>query len=338
MKAAVYKGNQQFNVEEIPTPTPGPGEVLVDIKYCAICGTDVHAYLYDAAPPGTVMGHEYCGTVAQVGTGVTQWREGDRVVGGGGTPPRGAGPGFMSDPRFNFRTMGYAEYPVRAYAEYILMPEWQPLSVPEEVSDEAASMCEPCAVAVHAVRKSELRLGDSVAILGAGPIGLLCLQAAKAAGAGAVFVSEPAPARKAAALEMGADAVLDPTSQDVVAEVVSETGGLGPNVVFDCAGIRSTLNDAMNLVRRSGLVVLVAVPWVDMPVLPVDWMSREVKLQTSWGSRPVDWRIALDLLGSGKVTVAPMLSEAGFIPLEGIQQAFEDLTKPTTQLQVVVKP
>ena len=338
MKAAVYKGNQRFSVEEIPTPTPGPAQVLVKVKYCAICGTDVHGYLYDVVPQGTVMGHEYCGTISQVGSGVSIWKVGDRVVGGGGMPPPGVGPTFATDPRYNFRTMGFASRPLRAYAEYALMEEWEPVPIPEGVSDEAAALCEPCAVAVRAVRKSDLRLGDTVAILGAGPIGLLCIQAARAAGAGTVFVSEPAPARSKAALDLGARSVVDPTSEDVVSRIVSLTGGAGPDIVFDCAGAGSTLNQAMNMVRRSGQVVLVALSWEQTSVLPVDWVGREVKLQTSFGARTEDWRIALELIRSGAVTVAPMLSEAGFIPIEEIQQAFEALAKPSSQLQMVVKP
>ena len=89
MKAAVYKGERILEVEDIPTPTAGPGEVVIRVRYCAVCGTDVHAFMYDVAPPGTVMGHEYCGTVTEVGEGVTRWQVGDRVVGGGGNPPPG---------------------------------------------------------------------------------------------------------------------------------------------------------------------------------------------------------------------------------------------------------
>ena len=338
MKAAVYKGNQRFEIEEIPTPTPGPNEVVLRVKYCAICGTDVHCFLYDVAPPGTVMGHEYCGTVTQVGSDVSTWKVGDRVVGGGGAPPPGREPAIRVDPRVNYREIASASSRVRGYAEYILLEEWEMLPIPDGVSDEMASLCEPCAVAVHAVRLSELKLGDTVAVLGAGPIGLFCLQVAKAAGASAVIVSEPAPARADAARTLGADAVIDPTRQDVEAEVVALTDGLGPQVVFDCAGIKSTLDQAFNLVRRGGQVVLVAVPWEPMPVEPADWMAREVRFQTSFGSRPDDWRVSLELLESGKVTVSPMLSEEGFIPLEGIQQAFEELVKPTTQVQMVVRP
>jgi (R,R)-butanediol dehydrogenase/meso-butanediol dehydrogenase/diacetyl reductase len=338
MKAAVYKGNQQLRIEEIPTPTPGPGQVLIKVKYCAICGTDVHGYLYDAAPPGTVMGHEYCGTVVELGPGVSSWNEGDRVVGGGGTPPPGKAPKYITDPRFSYLTMGFADRPPGAYAEYVLMEEWAPVPVPDGVSDEAAAMCEPCAIAVHAVRISQLRLGDSVAVLGAGPIGLLCIQAAMAAGAGAVFVSEPSPTRGHAALDLGADAVIDPTKEDAVARMVSLTGGSGPRVVFDCAGARSSLDQAMNMTSRHGQVVLVALAWEHTSVLPAEWITREVNLQASFGSRPEDWRIALDLLRSGKITVEPMLNETDFIPLDAIQEAFESLIKPTTQLQMVVKP
>ena len=338
MRAAVYKGKQQLKVEEIPTPTPGAGEVLVKVKYCAVCGTDVDGFLHDVVPPGSVMGHEWCGTIAQLGLGVTMWREGDRVLFGGGTPPPGKGSPMRTDPRFNYRERGLADGRLRAYAEYTLTAEWELTAVPDGVSDEQAAMCEPCSVAVHAVRTSALRLGDSVAVLGAGPIGLLTLQAAKAAGAGKVFVSEPAPARAKAAGRLGADEVIDPTSEDVVSRMVSLTEGLGPDVVFDCAGVGPTLDHALNMARRSGQVVLVALPWEGVALSPVDWMAREVDLVTSFGLAPVDFRTSLELLRSGKVSIEPLLSEASFIPLEGIQAAFEQLIKPSTQVQVVVKP
>lgn len=338
MKAAVYQGKQLFEVKDIPTPTPGPGQVLVKVKYCAICGTDVHAFLYDIPPPGSVMGHEYCGTISQVGPGVTRWKTGDRVVGGGGVPPAGAAPGLSRGPRYNYRKMGFADTRPRAYAEYILMDEWQPVPIPPGVSDEAAALCEPCSVAVHAVRLSEMKLGDPVAVLGAGPIGLFCLQVARAAGASAVYVSEPAPARQKAALELGADAVIDPTKEDVESRLVSLTDGIGPAVVFECAAARPTLDQAFNLVRRGGQVVLIAIAWEPVPVLPADWLAREIKLQGSFGSTPEDWRISLQLIKSGKVRMDAMVSEASFVPLQGIQQAFEELIKPSNQVQVVVKP
>ena len=338
MKAAVYKGNQRLEVEELPTSKPSSGQVLVKVNYCAICGTDVHAFLYDIAPPGTVMGHEYSGTIAEVGPDVTGWKEGDRIVGGGGTPPPGRESPLRGDPRYNYRTMGFAGGRLRAYAEYTLMEQWEPVPIPDGVPDEAAALCEPCAVTVHAVRKSQLKLVDTVAVLGAGPIGLLCMQVAKAAGASHVYVSEPAPARREAALALGADAVVDPTQEDAVETIAGLTGDVGPDVVFECAAARSTLDQAFSLVRRHGEVVLIALAWEPVEVLPVDWAAREIRFQASFGSNPEDWLIALDLIRVGKVEMGPLLSEASFIPLSDIQNAFEALVKPTTQLQVVVKP
>ncbi|MCH8063079.1 MAG: zinc-binding dehydrogenase [Chloroflexi bacterium] len=339
MKAAVYKGNQRLSVEEVPTPSAGAGQVVVKVKYCAICGTDVHAFLYDIAPAGTVMGHEYCGTIAEVGRDVTKWKEGDRVVGGGGNPPPGVLTGVRVHPRFNYRTMGFPENGrLRAYAEYVLMEEWEPVPIPEGVSDEAAALCEPCAVTVHAVRLSDLKLGDAVVVLGAGPIGLLCMQTARAAGATKVIVSEPAPARAEAARRLGADVVLDPTHGNIEERVTELTDGVGPQVVFECAAAPPTLDQALNLAARGGQVVLVAIAWEPTPVLPPDWMAREVRLQASFGTLPEDWKTSLELISAGKVDMAPLLSESNFLPLDDIQNAFEALVKPSTQLQMVVTP
>ncbi len=337
MQAAVYKGKQRLSVENVPTPEPGEGEVLVRVSLCAICGTDVHGWLYDAVPVGAVLGHEFSGTIAALGPGVSGWKEGDRVMGGGGEAPAGQDLTSRTDPQFNFRATGFHGRPMRAYAEYAVLPEWEPLAIPDGVSDEAAALAEPCSVGVRAVRLSQLRLGDKVAVLGAGPIGMMTLQAARAAGAGAVYVSEPSEARRATALGLGADAVVDPGSQDVVARVLELTDGVGPHIVFDCAGIGPTLDHAFSMVKREGQVVLVALAWEPTPVTSVDWMGKEVRLQTSFGGRPEDWKIALDLLRTGKISVEPMLSETDFIPLSEIQNAFEALVKPSTQLQMVVR-
>jgi (R,R)-butanediol dehydrogenase/meso-butanediol dehydrogenase/diacetyl reductase len=310
----------------------------VKVHSCGICGTDVHAVMYEIASPGSVLGHEFSGTVVKTGSQVTRWKVGDRVVGGGGEPPPGDSPASRGHPRYNYRTMGFQGGRTRAYAEYLLMEEWEPLALPGTVSEDAATLTEPCAVAVHAIRESGLKLGDTVGILGAGPIGLFCVQAARAAGAGKVVVSEPASARAKAAASLGADVVLNPATDNVTDRMVELTSGLGPDVIFDCAGIKTTLDQAMNTVRRAGQVVLVAVPWEPLPLLPVDWMARVIRFHSSWGSTPGDWKISLDLMSSGKISVASLLSESSFVPLTGIQKAFEALMKPSTQLQMVVRP
>ena len=337
MKAAVYAGNRKLEIRDIPAPTVGPTDVLIDVAYCAICGTDVHGVMYDVVPPGTVLGHEYSGTVVEVGNGVERWKVGDRVVGGGGNPPPGKGKGWDLDPRYNYRVEGFHAKKFRAYAEYVLMEEWEPIPVPDGVSDEAAALCEPASVAVHAVRMSQLKLGDPVAVVGAGPIGLFTVQAARAAGAVSILVSEPSPLRRGAAAKLGADVVIDPTQDDPVAAAEEMTGGAGVGVAFDCAGIKGTLDQAASMVRPRGQAVLIAVPWEPLPLEAADWMARHINIQTTFGQDPGDWHTTLKLMQRGGIDVQPMLQESDFIRLEDIQSAFESLFTPSDQLQMIVK-
>lgn len=338
MKAAVYRGKQRLVVEEVPTPHPGPGQVLVRVKYCAICGTDVHLFQQDHIRPGSILGHEFCGTIAELGEGVKTWKVGDRVVGGGGSTGPGMPHRLAINPRFTYASMGTEVSTNGAYAEYVLMDAWRPLPIPPGVSDEAAAMAEPCGVAVRAVQMSRLKVGDTVAVLGAGPIGLLCIQVARAQGAGAVYVSEPAPFRARAALECGADRVLDPRKVDVVAEMVSLTDGWGPHVVFECAAAPRTLNQALEMARPHGRVVVVALAWGEVPVSPIDWVGREVEMVGSAGTTPEGWHVGLELMRQGKVRVEPMLSKESYVPLQRIQEAFISLIRPTTQLKVLIVP
>lgn len=337
MKAAVYKGKHRFEVEEVPTPKPGPGQVLVKVKYCAICGSDVHIFQYDMARPGVVLGHEYSGVIAGLGEGVTNWKVGDRVAGGGGAPPVPTPHRLVTNPRFTYLSMGHGTT-MGAYAEYVLMDAWRPTPIPAGVSDEAAAMTEPTAVAVRAVQRSAVKAGDFVAILGAGPIGLLCLQMARVQGAGSIFVSEPAPFRAKAASALGADKVLDPTTCNVVDEMVALTGGAGPHVVFEAAAAPHSLQQALDMVRPWGQVLLVSLAWKDQTVRTVDWIAREVELKSSGGTTPEGWQTALRLMQEGRVRPEAMLGEGARVPLDGIQSAFEGLTHPTTQLKVLIVP
>ncbi len=337
MKAAIYKGNQTFSVENIPIPEPGPDQVLVKIKLSAICGTDVHAFMYDLAPPGTVLGHEFTGTIEKIGSSVTKWKIGDSVVGGGGVPPPGNELPQKSEPRYNYRTMGFVSKDTRGYAEYTLLPEWHPIKVPNGVTEEEAAMCEPTAVAVHAVRNSNLKLGDTVGIIGAGPIGLLTLQASIAAGASNVYISEPTLLRQNLAKKLGASKTFSPFDCNFEEELVNLTNGVGPDIIFDCAGFPPTLDLAFNTVKRNGQVVLVAVPWEDMPLKPADWMAREISFKASWGSDPENWHTALNLMKSGKINIDLLTKNNKYINLEDIQDIFEGLMKPTDQGQIIIK-
>ncbi len=251
MRAAVFKRAGMLSVEEVPTPTPGPGEALARVTLCAICGSDLHRFKHGLMAPGVVMGHEWVGTIVKLGEGVTGLAVGDRVV-------RGFG-GMARDPRFSAREKGFTldtRIP-GGYAEFAALPATMFLRPPEGLSDEVATLAEPLAVAVHAVRLSSVKLGDAVVVLGAGPIGLLTLQCVRQCGPRLVVVAEPVESRQKLALELGADVVLDPRATDVVAEAVRLTEGLGPDVVFECAGAPPTLQQALTMARRRGQVMLV---------------------------------------------------------------------------------
>ena len=133
-------------------PVPGEGEVLVKVDYCGICGTDVHGFMYDTVPAGTVLGHEFTGQIAGLGKGVTGWRIGDQVVAGGGVAPPGSPNPIDDEPRFNFRTMGWTAMTSfdGAYAEYTVMESWKPLPKPEGISAIAGAMAEPLTTAIDA--------------------------------------------------------------------------------------------------------------------------------------------------------------------------------------------
>tara|TARA_B100001123_G_scaffold311067_1_gene347888 strand:+ start:274 stop:1287 length:1014 start_codon:yes stop_codon:yes gene_type:complete len=337
MKAAVIRGTQQIQVEDVPTPEPGPNQVLVKIKYSAICGSDVHRFQYGMMNSGSIMGHEYIGQVVQLGADVTLLNEGDRVVSGGGEPPEGISARTGGD-RYSARTMGLKTPPQGGFAEYIVLDEWRPLKIPNNVSNELAVLAEPASIAVHAVRRSKFTIGDSVVVMGAGPIGLLTMQVLNAGGAGAVYVSEPATARAEAARVLGATVVMNPTDEDVVSKVLEISGGPGVPIAFDAAAARPTLQQGLEMVRRGGQVLVVSMAWEDVDLLTVEWIGREVEMKASYGSQPIDWRTVLKLMERGLLSKQAMVTDESFIGFDEMQSSMERLMKPEEYVQLVLVP
>ena len=337
MKAAVIRGTQQIQVEDVPTPEPGPNQVLVKIKYSAICGSDVHRFQYGMMNSGSIMGHEYIGEAVQLGVDVTLLNEGDRVVSGGGEPPEGVSARAAGD-RYNARTMGLKTPPQGGFAEYIVLDEWRPLKIPKNVSDELAVLAEPASIAVHAVRRSKFSIGDSVVVMGAGPIGLLIVQVLNAAGAGAVYVSEPATARADAARVLGATIVMNPTEEDVVSKVLEISGGPGVPIAFDAAAAQPTLQQGLEMVRRGGQVLVVSMAWENVDLLTVEWIGREVEMKASYGSQPIDWRTVLNLMERGLLSEQAMVTDESFIGFDEMQSSMERLMKPDEHVQLMLVP
>ena len=343
MKAAVFKEKGLLAVEEIPTPEPGPEEVLCRVKYCGICGTDLNNYSFGIPAPGSILGHEWCGVVTKLGKGVEDFSVGERVMlyKHPGVPP--VPPGKRIDPR-NIRINPRAIYSALsrrgAYAEYIAAPTTRLIHIPDEISDQAAACLEPLVAAIHAVRLGNPKVSDTIAFIGAGPIALYMIQRVRQTGARAVYVSEISPARAATSEELGADRVFNPLKEDLISEIVKLTGGRGPDIVYECAAGKNTLNQACQLVARNGKVICLAVYQEPITLEPLDWymMQPEIKFSTNRDSTPLDWEIATEILRQHSIDVETVITN--IIPLPDIQKTFQALLKPATNkmLRVLVAP
>ena len=283
MKAAIFKEKEVLRVEEVPEPQAGPRDVLLKITHCAICGSDLHRYQHAMMSPGTIMGHEYSGVVADKGAEVSEFAIGDRATRSGG-PPHPVRDVFPLGARYSAKERGFMpSVGPGAYAEYMVTPADRLMKLPETVTNLDASLVEPLTVSLHAVRLSNLKVGDRALIVGAGPIGLLAQQCVALGGARAVYVSETNAARREVALKLGADEVFDPREVDLVAEIIERTG-VGVDLVIECAGAYPTLQQSLEALRVAGQVVVVSLAWEQVQCTPVDWVGREVEMKAVYGS------------------------------------------------------
>lgn len=306
MRAAVYVEPGVVEIQERPLPEPGPGEALVRVLWCGICGTDVHGCGRGIFPPGLVIGHEYVAEVVSVGgEGVAP---GDLVVGdsvlGCGTCPfcRRGRPNLCTEGRI----LGVNED--GAMAEYARVPLRSLYRVPAGMPPEVAAFTEPASVAVHALAAGELVPGDPCLVMGAGPIGLLVQQLARLAGAAPVLVVEPRPDRAALARETGADLVLDPTRTNLSAAVMG-VAGQGVPVVFECSGSPAALAGAPALCRPGGRVVVVGMCPEPVEIDFLALMNTEVEIRPVYCNARDEFARALGLLAGGRLDVVPLLSD-----------------------------
>ena len=334
MKAAVFKEKGRMVVEDVPDPKPEADEIILKVKYCSICGSDLHRYAHGMMSPGLIMGHEYAGEVVEAGKNVKGFKPGDRLIRCTGQPDPGRE--FINvPPRFTAKLRGFGPQKPGAYAQYVAIHVNNAMRIPAGVSDLEASLVEPLAVAVHAVRQSQMRLGDKIMVLGGGPIGLFTQQCASLGGAAEVYVSEINAARLKAAAQLGASRVFNPLREDLVKEVEKATG-IGADVAFECAGAKPTLQQALELVRMGGRVMLIALAWEKVDCLPVDWVGREVELKACYEYYNSEWVVAMGLMEAKKIKTKPIVTK--IIPLSDIDPMFNELLKPNTeQIQVVVE-
>lgn len=311
MPVGLVDGPGTFTIHDLPVPEPTPDTLVVDIAFCGICGTDVHAFESGRLLSKAVCGHEWAGTVSAVGSTITTIAEGDRVV--VAVPPAcGA-----CDPC----RAGHADYcmtvfltqlgadplasPHGGFAPSLLVGPGRVIATNPSLSDAEAAQVEPATVTFHAVARSGLRLGDVVVIQGGGPIGLLALQWARVAGAGHVIVIEPSEHRRALATSLGADEVVAPGAE--AESVVKESsGGLGADMVYECVGRPETVQSAVDLVRRGGSVCLIGLAGGDVSITPTTWLVKEVTVTAALAYLRDEFETVMSMVADGRVALEPM--------------------------------
>jgi L-iditol 2-dehydrogenase len=323
MKSLLLSAYNHLEIAELPAPVAGPGEVLIRVAACGICGSDVHGYDGSSGRriPPIVMGHEAAGIVAAIGLGVggssvrSTFAVGDRVtfdstVYCGACAYCARGEVNLCD---NRQVIGVSCGDYRrhgAFAEYVAVPQRILYRLPDNISFAEAAMLEAVSVALHAVRVSEAAGaagGETALVIGAGMIGLLTLQAARAAGCARVFVADIDPTRLELARQLGADEVFDASGAELTAEVMKLTAGQGVDLAYEAVGRDETVAAAIDCTRKGGTVTLIGniAPEVNLPLQKV--VTRQLRLQGSCASAG-EYPQAIELIASGKIQVKPLIT------------------------------
>ena len=314
MKALVLREYGKFSYDEIPDPRIQPDEVLVEVKACGICGSDVHGMDGSTGRriPPVVMGHEASGVIVERGAAAGDWKLGDAVtfdstVWCGECWYCRRGEINLCD---NRRVLGVscAEYRRDgAFARYVAIPHRILYRIPEGVGFTKAAMAEPLSIAFHAVRLAQPQVDDSAVVVGAGMIGLMILQVLKAAGCGTVISADVDASKLERARENGADIALDPQAPDFAEQVRQKTSGRGADLAFEAVGVSAAVQTAVASVRKGGRLALVGnvAPKVDLGLQSV--VTREIALLGSCASRG-DYPACLDLIANGRVRLDSLIS------------------------------
>ena len=348
MRAAVYLEPGFMEIKEVPVPEVGLMDVLLKVKACGICGSDLHSYkLGFYVEPGQIMGHEFVGEVVEAGPAVSGVEVGQRAMGFSiglcGVCYWCTSGNIANCPEVFKNSTGYGR--PGAFAEYVKIENallgltLHP--IPDEMSDEEAATLEPVSVAAFSVEMSGAKEGDKVAVLGAGLIGNVVMQILKDIPVEKVVVSELSPVRLRMARELGADAAVDAAGEDVL-ERMKEELGVGPyhfgegamaDIVVDAAGGRDTFAQALEIVRSAGTVALVGLPEGDQVVNTTKIVHKSPRIVGCLGG---NYPRAIELIREGRVKTKPLITHT--FDLDEINEAFSIQADANESIKVLVKP
>ncbi|MEC0178262.1 2,3-butanediol dehydrogenase [Paenibacillus favisporus] len=346
MKAAVWHGTKDVRIENVEEPVVNPGQVKVKVEWTGICGSDLHAYHHgigvqtgvphpisgEMAP--LTLGHEFAGTVAEVGDGVTNVNVGDRVT---IEPLIYCGEcEYCRQGRYNqCERFGFVGLNANGgFAEYAIVQPYMVHKLPDHVSLEEGALVEPTAVAFHAVRSSRMKVGDKVAVFGVGPIGLLTILSAKAAGAAQIIAVDVSDERLAKAQEIGATAMINGARQNTEEEILALTG-TGVDVAFEAAGAQPTFTNAVNTVKKGGEVVVIAAFAKPASIDLMQLMVKEASVTAILAYRHIFPEI-ISLIANGTLDVKQVVTKK--IALDNlIEEGFELLIQDKSQAKILTK-
>ncbi len=340
MLAAVFHGVGDLRVDDVEVPPVGDDEVLVRVELCGICGTDVHI-VKGTFPPGhapITLGHEFAGRVVGAGPAVA-----GVGVGGLVTADIAVSCGACSFCRHGQRLFcaevgQIGVHRDGAFAEYVAVPAALVHPLPAGMTAAQGAYVEPLACVLHGHERAAVAAGNSVVVVGAGPMGLLHLQLARLRGAALVICSEPHPGRSALAGRLGADVVIDPSATDPVEAVLEATGGRGADVVIEAAGSIATYRHAFQMVRRGGTVLAfgAAPAGETLELSPFDIYARELTVLGSYAATYGTYEDAIALIASGRVEVDSSISDV--YPLDQMAAAMERLATDRSVIKLQIRP
>lgn len=337
MRAATFQGaGRPLALAEVADPTPGPGELVLRVSGCGICGSDLHLSAEPLLPAGTVFGHEFAGVIVAVGPNAGGWREGEAVC---ALPLFGCGACVAcvtGDTHHCAAMRGTGLGAVAgAYAEYVRVSARETFRLPDDLAPWEGALVEPLAIGLHAVHGADLKAGDDVLIIGAGPIGLTTTLWARHSGAREVVVSDPVAHRRELAEALGATGTIDP-SREEARTGFERLARRPPNVIFECVGVPGLLQEIFAQAPPRCRVVVAGVCIRPDTIVPVVALMKELSVRFTIFYNRADFGRTLDMLRTGRIDPRPLITDV--VDLAGLPGAFEALRTPTTQCKVVVRP
>ena len=335
MKGIIFSKVKELQLrEDLPKPDLQPHEVLVKVKACGICGSDIESYSHGGLElPGIILGHEFAGEIVQIGPKVKGWKIGDRIAVNPGIPCRDC---YWCKHHQENICKGMVALGVTingAMAEFINVKTDRIYPLADSLSYTQAATVEPIAVSVHALHESSFKLGDTAIVLGGGTIGLVMVQLLKLAGARKLFLVDPVPSKQELGKKLGATEVFSPQRMK---KIIRLTNKLGPDFIFDCAGTPQTFINSLQLIRKGGQIIITGIHSEPFEMRGfAQLILKNITQKGVYGYTDDSFQRALNLLESKKVNMDPLITSQ--ISLEEVPKMFETLSSPAhEEIKVVI--